>query len=189
MRISLQQAAEILGKSARTVRKWIRDGKLPATKSGGTWSIDRDQLPLSVARRRELEARVEQINGVVADLLPSRVASTSNDRKKRLLDRDVVTSARAFLGELAGRSNATAPSRAEAPDRAPWDGDSDDAKAASPGLNSATSNSGVGSPPAPTVSSVAASSASSGRCDATLSSCIWMSGATSRASTSRSCAG
>jgi excisionase family DNA binding protein len=38
--LPLDKAAEILGKSPRTVLRWIHAGKIPATKVDGEWQVD-----------------------------------------------------------------------------------------------------------------------------------------------------
>ena len=43
--VTATEAAGILGCSDALVRKWIRAGKLPATKRGNAWRIDRADLP------------------------------------------------------------------------------------------------------------------------------------------------
>jgi excisionase family DNA binding protein len=57
MQLSLQQAAERLGKSVRQVRYLIQTGALPAQKSGGRWLIAAADLPLSEGQRAALERR------------------------------------------------------------------------------------------------------------------------------------
>jgi len=46
MQLSLEQAAERLGKSVRQVRYLIQTGALRANKTGGRWLIDAADLPL-----------------------------------------------------------------------------------------------------------------------------------------------
>jgi excisionase family DNA binding protein len=40
-----EQAAEILGKTPKTVRRWAASGRLRATREGSRWRIDRAALP------------------------------------------------------------------------------------------------------------------------------------------------
>lgn len=44
MRLTVKQAAALLGKSARTVRHLAQNGKLPGTRVDGRWMFDRDAL-------------------------------------------------------------------------------------------------------------------------------------------------
>jgi excisionase family DNA binding protein len=55
MWLSLQQAAERLGKSVRQIRYLIQTGALPATKSGGRWRIAAGDLPLSAPQKAAVE--------------------------------------------------------------------------------------------------------------------------------------
>jgi len=43
-RLTLQEAAEKLGVHYMTVYRYVRTGKLPATRSGGIWQVDPDDL-------------------------------------------------------------------------------------------------------------------------------------------------
>ena len=54
MQLSIQQAAERLGKSVRQVRYLIQTGSLPAHKSGGRWLIAVADLPHRVGKRDNL---------------------------------------------------------------------------------------------------------------------------------------
>ncbi len=40
-----EQAAEILGRTPKTVRRWAASGRLRATREGSRWKIDRAALP------------------------------------------------------------------------------------------------------------------------------------------------
>jgi excisionase family DNA binding protein len=40
-----EQAAEILGTTTKTVRRWAASGRLRATREGSRWRIDRASLP------------------------------------------------------------------------------------------------------------------------------------------------
>src|SRR5260370_39479152 len=42
--LSIQQAARKIGKSEKTIRRWIKDGKLPAENRGGGYLIKREDL-------------------------------------------------------------------------------------------------------------------------------------------------
>ena len=42
--LTLEQAAEMLQLSARTVQRMVSKGKMPGRRIGGQWRFDRDQL-------------------------------------------------------------------------------------------------------------------------------------------------
>src|SRR5260370_38179865 len=42
--LSIQQAARKIGKSEKTIRRWIKDGKLKAENRGGGYLIKREDL-------------------------------------------------------------------------------------------------------------------------------------------------
>ena len=65
MQLSLQEAAERLGKSVRQVRYMIQNGHLRAVKSGGRWSIDAADLPLSPPQRAAVERREHALRDAV----------------------------------------------------------------------------------------------------------------------------
>ena len=44
MILTLEQAAELLQLSARTVQRMVSKGKMPGRRIGGQWRFDRDQL-------------------------------------------------------------------------------------------------------------------------------------------------
>ncbi|RYH06627.1 helix-turn-helix domain-containing protein [Tropicimonas sp. IMCC6043] len=49
--LTVKEVAAIFRINTKTVRRWIEDGKLPATKPGGHWRIARSDLrALAVAR-------------------------------------------------------------------------------------------------------------------------------------------
>ncbi len=43
-RLSLKEVAQELGRSLEQVRRYVREGKLPAEKLGMQWFVDRDAL-------------------------------------------------------------------------------------------------------------------------------------------------
>jgi len=65
MQLSLQQAAERLGKSVRQVRYLIQTGALPAQKAGGRWLIAAADLPLSEGQRAALGRRERALREAV----------------------------------------------------------------------------------------------------------------------------
>jgi excisionase family DNA binding protein len=42
--LTVVEAAQRMGRSTSTVRRWIRSGLLPAEMAGGRWRIDPDRL-------------------------------------------------------------------------------------------------------------------------------------------------
>ena len=65
MQLSLQQAAERLGKSIRQVRYLIQSGELRAGKTGGRWMIDAADLPLSEPQRAAVGRREHALRDAV----------------------------------------------------------------------------------------------------------------------------
>ena len=74
MEISIKDAAELLGKSERTVRHMAQSGRLPARRVGSRWLIDREELQSGKysssgddaelePRRRRDERRVKRVPG------------------------------------------------------------------------------------------------------------------------------
>jgi len=59
VKLSITEAATLLGKSHRQIRYLIRTGRLPAAKVGSRWRIESATLPLSDAERQELAQRSE----------------------------------------------------------------------------------------------------------------------------------
>ncbi len=57
MKLSIAEAAAVLGKSERQVRYQIKTGELRAAKEGQRWRIDGADLPLSAAERQALVER------------------------------------------------------------------------------------------------------------------------------------
>lgn len=71
MEISIKDAAELLGKSERTVRHMAQTGRLPARRVGSRWLIDRDDLLSGKYAQDDddaaLEAEVAAADGNTAD--------------------------------------------------------------------------------------------------------------------------
>ncbi len=65
MQLTLQQAAERLGKSVRQVRYLIQKGWLRANKSGGRWLIEAADLPLSEPQRAAVGRRERALRSAV----------------------------------------------------------------------------------------------------------------------------
>ena len=69
MKLSLTDAARILGKSSRQVRYMIHKGRLPATKLGERWVIRREDLPVSAGQQRALERKKEKALNMAENVL------------------------------------------------------------------------------------------------------------------------
>ncbi len=65
MQLSIEQAAERLGKSVRQVRYLIQSGVLHATKIGGRWLIAAADLPLSEPQRAAVGRRERALRDAV----------------------------------------------------------------------------------------------------------------------------
>ncbi|MEM6455112.1 MAG: helix-turn-helix domain-containing protein [Acidobacteriota bacterium] len=64
MRVSIKEAARLLGQSERQIRYLITRGRLPAEKIGGRWHIERDDLPQTTGQTRAQttkDARADQL--------------------------------------------------------------------------------------------------------------------------------
>lgn len=57
-----EQAAEILGTTPKTVRRWAASGRLRATREGSRWRIDRAALPAARASSPEDHARAALVD-------------------------------------------------------------------------------------------------------------------------------
>jgi excisionase family DNA binding protein len=53
-----EQAASLLGRTPKTVRRWAASGRLRATRHGRSWRIDRASLPSAAAKSPEEHARL-----------------------------------------------------------------------------------------------------------------------------------
>lgn len=70
MRLTLQQAASLFGKSPRQIHYMIRTGELSAVKEGAHWRVESADLPVPEDRRRAArEARQQQLRAAVEDAL------------------------------------------------------------------------------------------------------------------------
>lgn len=65
MQLTLEQAAERLGKSVRQVRYLIKTGGLRAVKAGPRWLIDAADLPLSDGQRAAVARRDRALHAAV----------------------------------------------------------------------------------------------------------------------------
>jgi len=62
--IDIYEAAKILGKTPRTIRKMCQYGELPATKTANGWQIDKSKmiLPLSYVLKEQDRKLEEQLS-------------------------------------------------------------------------------------------------------------------------------
>ncbi len=65
MQLTIDQAANRVGKSARQIRYLIKSGRLPASKIGGRWMINATDLPLSEPQRATIERRERALRSAV----------------------------------------------------------------------------------------------------------------------------
>ncbi len=54
--MSVPQIAEVLGRPASTIYKWLNDGTIPGSKVRGSWVVWRDEVKELVASGRNLPA-------------------------------------------------------------------------------------------------------------------------------------
>ena len=73
MPFSLSKAARVAGVSKTTVHKWVKTGKLSATKGvDGTYSIDRSELERVTSARKQVTSA-----SVTPDVSPEDTSTTS----------------------------------------------------------------------------------------------------------------
>ena len=95
------QAAELLQVHPQTVRVWIREGRIPSQKFGGSRRIPRDEL---LATR----ARTTTANRATAATTPRRPTQTPpKPLEAPASDDDVVTVTNADAAQMLGISRAT----------------------------------------------------------------------------------
>ena len=105
MKLSLRAAAELLGKSQRQLRYMIQEGRLKATKDGGRWVIDRDDLPLPAEKvmrglrdAAAVKATLESALGVTDAPEGAKRRYSVTDLRAFQANRELVAEARAKLG-------------------------------------------------------------------------------------------
>ncbi len=110
-RMSLADAATVLGKSERQVRYMIKTGLLQAEKVGGRWVIESSALPLSEAQRQALSGRVEAARSAFErGVAPAeRVADGKQRRCYSVLDLDTFTLGLAIYRELRSQLGTDQP--------------------------------------------------------------------------------
>ena len=90
--LTLQQAAELLQISERTLQRMLKKGELPGTQIGGQWRFDRDQLRALV--RGEWKAEPDQVRMVERESLvlgvdvPQAFHDIQQSARKRLKDQE-----------------------------------------------------------------------------------------------------
>jgi excisionase family DNA binding protein len=98
MQLSLQQTADILGKTRRQVLYMIEQGHLPAKKIGGRWAVDRADLQVDAATEQRVSQKQAQFKAVIEDAL-----TPGPERRYTLRDLKAVQLATPIYRELATR--------------------------------------------------------------------------------------
>jgi len=112
MLLSVTEAAQVLGVSARTVRGRLARGELKGRKKGGHWVVPRDTLPLPESEHRRLQDHAESIRRTVDAALPSRTPAL---RKRRsVVDEVAFRTAHALRIELRASPHPSAAPAADA---------------------------------------------------------------------------
>src|SRR5437870_3594884 len=98
MQLSLQQTADILGKTRRQVLYMIEQGKLQAKKAGGRWVVDRTDLQVDEARQQRASQQQARFKAVIEEaLIPGK------ERRYTLRDLRAVQLAVPIYQQLATR--------------------------------------------------------------------------------------
>jgi excisionase family DNA binding protein len=74
MDLSLDEAAVLLGKTARQVRYLVQTGRLQAKKDGARWVFRKEDLPLGPGAAGARERAVSPLRNVAEDVLPPAAA-------------------------------------------------------------------------------------------------------------------
>ena len=82
--LTLEQAAEMLQLSARTVQRMVSKGKMPGRRIGGQWRFDREQL-CEWVRGAEVEQPAEQPESQV-ELIAREARRMGVDLPQTLID-------------------------------------------------------------------------------------------------------
>jgi excisionase family DNA binding protein len=69
MELSLQEAVDILGKTRRQVLYMIEQGRLPATKIGSRWIIDRAHLQVDEEKHQRASQQQARLKAVIEEVL------------------------------------------------------------------------------------------------------------------------
>ncbi|MBK8979838.1 MAG: helix-turn-helix domain-containing protein [Planctomycetes bacterium] len=94
MEITIREAADLTGRSARAIRDQIAAGRLPARKQGHGWRVRVEHLPLTDAQRGHARARAQQAHAIIDELSPSRGTTTRDTRRRSVADLDAFRVAR-----------------------------------------------------------------------------------------------
>jgi len=81
MKLSIADAATVLGQTQRQVRYLIKTGRIVAVKVGGRWRIDSDRLPLSESQRRALASRLDAARSALEKGLAPATQATEKEEK------------------------------------------------------------------------------------------------------------
>jgi hypothetical protein len=96
MDLSLQQTADILGKTRRQVLYMIDQGRLPGKKVGGRWVVDRADLQVDAEMQQRTSQKQERFRAVVEDAL-----TPGRERRYTLRDLKAVQLAAPIYRQLA----------------------------------------------------------------------------------------
>jgi excisionase family DNA binding protein len=106
MLLSVEEAAQLLRRPARTVRSMLARGELKGARHNGAWGIPREALPLTDERLAEVQRRAEQMRAAVEAALPS---WTGLKRGRSVADFAPFLAAREVLLGLDADSSAREP--------------------------------------------------------------------------------
>jgi excisionase family DNA binding protein len=87
--LTVRDAAEEVGRTPETIRRWVWSGRLPASKRGNRLTVARDDLErvASRASRSDLMAWVDQVEAQKAGEAPAETRSAADlvlaDRRRR----------------------------------------------------------------------------------------------------------
>ena len=105
MQLTLEQAADLLGKTRRQVVYMIEQGRLPAKKVGGRWTIERADLAVDDATRQRSNQRDVRFRAAVEEAL----TPAAKNRRYTLGDLKAVQLATPVYRELLTRGSAAQP--------------------------------------------------------------------------------
>lgn len=79
MELRIEEAAKLLGKSARQIRYMIETKRLPARREGKTWKIRKEDLPLTEGQERAKERKEEKVKNIAEEILGKQSKSLGQD--------------------------------------------------------------------------------------------------------------
>ena len=88
MKLSVKEAATIMGCRPRTLRSQLARGDLPGVKRAGHWTIELRHLPLTEAQRASLDDKADDVRMTVESALRTRKARLSGTRSRSVADLD-----------------------------------------------------------------------------------------------------